>query len=71
MYSPLYQVAYMIGGLQLRALKGEVVDNGKMTLKAYHDGLLQHNSIPVEMIRAQMLGISVGPEWQAAWRFAD
>lgn len=71
MYSPLYQVAYMIGGLQLRALKVEAVDSAKMSLKAYHDGLLQQNSIPIEMIRAQMLGISVGPNWQAAWRFAD
>ncbi len=71
MYSPLYQVAYMIGGLQLRALRGETVDSGRMTLLAYHDALLQQNSIPVEMIRAQLLGISVEPDWQAQWRFAD
>ncbi|MFI5139168.1 MAG: hypothetical protein ACHQIM_15200 [Sphingobacteriales bacterium] len=29
-YSPLYQVAYLTGGLQLMALKHELVDSGKM-----------------------------------------
>jgi len=70
-YSPLYQVGYMIGGLQLRALRHEVVDGGLMTEKDYHDELLQHGSIPVEMIRAQMLGLVIEPDWEASWRFAD
>ena len=34
---PLYQVAYMIGGLQLRALARELVDGKKMTLTEFHD----------------------------------
>lgn len=71
MYSPLYQVAYMIGGMQLRALRAEVVDAGLMSEREYHDELLQHGSIPVEMIRAQMLDLPMGPDWEAAWRFAD
>ncbi len=29
-YGPLYQIAYMIGGLQFYALKKELVDSGKM-----------------------------------------
>ena len=33
-YPPLYQVAYMIGGLQFRALHHELVDAGKMTDRA-------------------------------------
>jgi uncharacterized protein (DUF885 family) len=69
-YSPLYQVAYMIGGLQIRALRREVVDGGLMSEKDFHDELLQHGSIPVEMIRAQMLGLVVEPDWEASWRFA-
>ena len=30
-YGPLYQAAYLLGGLQLRALHREVVESGKMT----------------------------------------
>ena len=33
-YPPLYQVGYMIGGLQLRALHQELVDSKKMTDRA-------------------------------------
>lgn len=71
MYSPLYQVAYMIGGLQLRALKRELVDGGHMGLRAYNDALLEHNAIPVEMIRAQMLGLELGLDYEPMWRFDD
>jgi hypothetical protein len=51
-YGPLYQIAYMIGGLQFMALKKELVDGGKMSLKQYHDAILHENSMPVEMLRA-------------------
>src|SRR5947209_16438070 len=30
-YGPLYQIAYMIGGLQIRALHHDLVDSHKMT----------------------------------------
>ncbi len=40
-YSPLYQIAYMMGGLQFRALRRELVDSGKVTTKAFHDAILQ------------------------------
>ena len=36
-YSPLYQVAYMIGGLQFRALNREMVGAGKMPARQFHD----------------------------------
>ena len=38
-YSPLYQAAYMLGGLQLRALRGELVGSGRMTDCQFHDAV--------------------------------
>ena len=51
-YGPLYQAAYLLGGLQLRALHGELVKTGKMTERAFHDAVLKEISIPIAMIRA-------------------
>ena len=53
-YSPLYQCAYMIGGLQLRALHKELVGGGKMSDWEFHDAVLTYNAIPIELIRAGM-----------------
>jgi uncharacterized protein (DUF885 family) len=68
-YSPLYQVAYMIGGLQLRALWTEVEAAGTLTLREFHDELLRHGSIPIAMIRAQILGHELKREFAPDWRF--
>ena len=73
-YGPLYQMAYMLGGIQLRALHRELVGTGpgKMTERAFHDAVLRENSIPVRIIRAALTGESVGgPGGVAPWRFAE
>ena len=44
-YPPLYQAAYMLGGLQHYALHREAVGSGRMTEKAYHDAVL---SVPLD-----------------------
>jgi len=36
-YDPLYQCSYMLGALQFRALRHELVDSGKMTSRQYHE----------------------------------
>src|SRR5262245_63435897 len=51
-YGPLYRLAYMIGGLQFRALRHELVESGKMTDRQFHDAVLRENQMPVEMVRA-------------------
>ncbi|HEY0729114.1 MAG TPA: DUF885 family protein, partial [Pyrinomonadaceae bacterium] len=51
-YGPLYQIAYLIGGLQQYAMHKELVGSGKMTNRAYNDALLKENRIPIEMLRA-------------------
>jgi len=69
-YSPLYQCAYMLGGLQLRALRRELVDTGKMTDREFHDALLTYGPIPIELIRAAMLDLPLTPDTKPTWRFA-
>lgn len=68
-YGPLYQIAYMIGGLQFRALRRECVDSGLMTEKEFHDSILKCGAIPVELIRMELLNQKVGPEARTSWRW--
>lgn len=68
-YGPLYQLAYMIGGLQFYAMKKELVDSGKMTYKQYHDAVLQENAMPVEMLRVILTNQPVSKDFKTNWRF--
>ena len=68
-YSPLYQVAYMIGGLQFRALHEQLVQSGGMTNRAFHDAILRGGRMPVEMVRARLLGEAPARDFESAWRF--
>ena len=68
-YGPLYQAAYMLGGLQLMALHNELVDSGLMTDKEFHDQVLQHNSIPIEMVRAALTGMELARDYRPGWYF--
>jgi uncharacterized protein (DUF885 family) len=72
-YSPLYQAAYMIGGLQLRALHHELVDSKKMTERGFHDAVLQGGPMPIAMVRARLAKLPVTRDGGsvASWRFAD
>lgn len=66
-YSPLYQVGYMFGGLQLLALHEELVGSRKMTEKQFHDGVLTYNSIPIELIRAGMTNQPLTRDSKPSW----
>jgi hypothetical protein len=70
-YGPLYQVGYMIGGLQFRALHRDLVGSGKMTNKAFHDAVMHENNMPVEMVRALLSGQAPGRDFTASWKFDD
>ncbi len=70
-YSPLYQAAYMLGGLQLRALRKELVEAGKMSDREFHDAVLRENAIPIEMIRASLTRQNLRPDFKSNWRFYD
>ena len=68
-YGPLYQIAYMIGGLEFMALKRELVDTKKMTPKQYHDAILKENSMPIEMLRAILTNQTIGRDYSPSWKF--
>jgi uncharacterized protein (DUF885 family) len=70
-YPPLYQVAYMIGGLQFRALERELVSSKKMTYKEFHDRILELHRIPVEMVRVALKDERIPKNYRSGWRFAD
>lgn len=68
-YAPLYQCGYMLGGLQLIALHKETVAAGKMSEKEFHDSLLKLGPIPVELVRASLLGLPLEPGTRTTWKF--
>lgn len=68
-YDPLYQIAYMIGGLQIMALKKELVDTNKMTYKQFHDRFIQQNMMPIEMERAILTNQALPKDYKTAWKF--
>ncbi|MGC4045526.1 MAG: DUF885 family protein [Armatimonas sp.] len=64
-YSPLYQCAYMIGGLQIRALQKEL---SKQSLKSFHDAVLHEGPIPIDLIRVALKGDKPARN-QPYWKF--
>lgn len=70
-YGPLYQIAYMIGGLQFDALHQEFVASGRMSERDFHDTILKGGPMPVAMVRARLLGELAPGELARDWRFYD
>jgi len=70
-YPPLYQCAYMLGGLQFRALHRELAGSGKMTNREFHDAILRLNSMPVEMVRLSLTDAPVEKDFTTIWRFYE
>lgn len=63
-YGPLYQCAYMIGGMQINALYDDlVVKSGSMTCRDFHDTVLDQNAIPIELVRAALTNEPLSPDW--------
>ena len=68
-YSPLYQAAYLLGGMEIHALHKELVDTKKMTDRAFHDAILKENRIPVEMVRAILTKQNLTRDFKSSWKF--
>ncbi|MGH9335210.1 MAG: DUF885 family protein, partial [Vicinamibacteria bacterium] len=68
-YPPLYQLAYMMGGLQFRALHEELVSSGKMTDREFHDAILEGGSMPVEMVRVRLRKETIPRDYAPRWKF--
>ena len=69
-YGPLYQIGYMLGGLQFRALHKELVTSGKMSNIQFHDRILKENNMPVEMVRAILTNQLLPENFSTNWKFA-
>lgn len=68
-YGPLYQIAYMMGGLQFYNLHRDLVDSKKMTNKQFHDAILKEGAIPVEMVRGILTKQKLSKDFKSNWRF--
>jgi uncharacterized protein (DUF885 family) len=62
---PLYQSGYLLGGLQLRALRDEL----KLPDQQFHDAVLTHGPIPIELLRAELRQSSLTRDAKPSWRF--
>lgn len=69
-YDPLYQVAYMIGGMQIYSLYKDVVDTGQMKAPDFHDTILKEGSIPIRLVKAILTGEELQPGELPEWNFA-
>jgi len=70
-YPPLYQCAYLIGGLQMRALYDEGIETGKYTPKSFHDTVLRENSMPLALLRAVLFDIPLHQKDPPMWFFTE
>lgn len=70
-YGPLYQLAYMIGGKQLYALRKDMVLSGKMKEREFHDKIWQSGNLPIEMVRALVANTPLTRDWTPNWKFAE
>lgn len=70
-YPPLYQLAYLVGGLQLFSIKNEFVESGKMSFAEFHDKVIKLNHMPMEMIRASLLNKPIQKDYKPNWKFYD
>jgi len=68
-YGPLYQAAYLLGGLQLRGLKTELVDSGQMTLKEFHDAVVLQGSMPFPYTRLAISTMPLSRDMNLDWKF--
>ena len=66
---PLYQCAYLMGALQFRALRHELVDSGKMTEKQFHDAILHENEMPIEMLRDDLEKLKLTRDYTTNWTY--
>ncbi len=68
-YGPLYQMAYMMGGLQFYTLHRDLVGSKKLTDRQFHDAILKEGGIPVEMVRAILTNQKLTKDQKTNWRY--
>jgi uncharacterized protein (DUF885 family) len=69
-YGPLYQAAYLLGGLQLRGLRRELVDSRQMTNAQFHDEILRQGGMPIALLRLAVNNrIKLTRDMNVDWKF--
>ncbi|MCL6220317.1 DUF885 family protein [Zunongwangia pacifica] len=66
---PLYQLAYMIGGLQFYAMRKELLEKG-WTEKQFHDRVMKENIMPVSVLRLLLEDKDIPKNYNADWKFS-
>jgi hypothetical protein len=66
---PLYQCAYLMGALQFRAMRHELVDSKKMTERQFHDAILHENAMPIEILRADLENLKLTRDYKTSWPY--
>jgi hypothetical protein len=67
---PTYQASYLLGALQLRALRRELVTEKKaMTAKQFNDAFLRTGPMPMEIVRALLANLPLTRDYRAQWKF--
>jgi uncharacterized protein (DUF885 family) len=68
-YGPLYQAAYLLGALQLRGLRKELVDSGQMSNKQFHDEIMRQGSMPIALLRLALTKQKLTRDMSIDWKF--
>lgn len=68
-YGPLYQAAYLLGGLQLRGLRRELVDTKRMPEKAFHDEIMRQGSMPITLLKLALSKEPLTRDMNIDWKF--
>lgn len=70
-YGPLYQVAYLVGGWQFRALHEERVTRGGWSEREFHDRVMREGSMPIRYLRERLFDRVSDTLPAEPWRFID
>jgi len=68
-YPPLYQLAYMMGGLQFYALRKEMLEKG-WSEKEFHDRVMHEGRMPIELLRALLQDLPLNENYKTKWEFS-
>ncbi|HTE43651.1 MAG TPA: DUF885 family protein [Gemmatimonadaceae bacterium] len=68
-YGPLYQAAYLLGAMQLRGLRREIVDTKQMSERAFHDEILRQGSMPITLLRLGLSNQQLTRDMSIDWKF--
>ena len=63
------QAAYLLGGLQLRGLRRQLVDTKVMTNRQFHDEILRQGNMPMALIRLNLTKQKLTRDMDINWKF--